>query len=31
MAPGPTALPELDARYTLSGEARRDFEHRNDA
>ena len=26
MAPAPTALPELDAPYTLSGDARRDFE-----
>ena len=27
MAPAPTALPELDAPYALSGEARRDFKH----
>ena len=26
MAPAPTALPELDAPYRLSGDARRDFE-----
>jgi ectoine hydroxylase-related dioxygenase (phytanoyl-CoA dioxygenase family) len=26
MAPAPTALPKLDAPYTLSGDARRDFE-----
>jgi ectoine hydroxylase-related dioxygenase (phytanoyl-CoA dioxygenase family) len=26
MAPAPTALPELDAPYTLSGDARRDFD-----
>ena len=26
MAPIPTALPELDAPYALSGDARRDFE-----
>ena len=26
MAPAPSALPELDAPYALSGDARRDFE-----
>jgi hypothetical protein len=26
MAPTPTALPELDAPYALSGDVRRDFE-----